>query len=180
MAAYENKITLVNEIMRTYQLLDNEFDEVPNNREDYRIDEVDRTPREMIAYQLGWLNLLLSWERDELAGKVVITPSPIYKWNQLGLLYKDFYNTYSGHSLNELRSLLHQHVIELCEWIEALQEEDLFVAGKRKWTITSANWSLCKWIHINSVAPFKSFRTKIRKWKKIVHLAHTTTARKES
>ncbi|MDU5101023.1 MAG: ClbS/DfsB family four-helix bundle protein, partial [Clostridium butyricum] len=24
-----------------------------------------------------------------------------------------------------------------------------------------------KWIHINTVAPFKSFRTKIRKWKKI-------------
>ncbi|AQP77350.1 hypothetical protein B0X25_10755 [Listeria monocytogenes] len=25
-----------------------------------------------------------------------------------------------------------------------------------------------KWIHINSVAPFTNFRTKIRKWKKIV------------
>lgn len=26
---------------------------------------------------------------------------------------------------------------------------------------------MVKWIHINSVAPFKTFRSKIRKWKKL-------------
>jgi len=168
MPAYESKKALANEIMRTYLLLDKEFDGIPIDKEEYRIADVDRTPREMIAYQLGWLNLLLGWERDEKAGKAVITPSPAYKWNELGLLYKDFYDIYAGLPLNELRPLLKQRVLEICEWIEVLEEEDLFVAGRRKWTVTSANWPMCKWIHINSVAPFKSFRTKIRKWKRIV------------
>lgn len=165
---YKNKKALVDEIVRTYQLLDKEFDAVPKDREDFRIEEVDRTPREMLAYQLGWLTLLLNWERDELAGKDVITPTPFYKWNQLGLLYMFFYDTYVGLSLNELRSLFKQRTAEVCEWIELLEDEELFIPGKRKWTATSANWPICKWIHINSVAPFKSFRTKIRKWKKIV------------
>lgn len=31
---------------------------------------------------------------------------------------------------------------------------------------TPSKWRVWKWIHINIVAPFKSFRTKIRKWKK--------------
>jgi hypothetical protein len=168
MPTYENKKALIDEIMRTYQLFDKEFDEVAKDREDYRIEEVDRTPREMIAYQIGWLSLLLSWERDEMAGQDVITPSPDYKWNQLGLLYQNFYNTYAGLSLDELRSLFRQRTLELCDWIETLEDEELFISGKRKWTATSANWPISKWIHINTVAPFKSFRTKIRKWKKIV------------
>nr|WP_283777497.1 ClbS/DfsB family four-helix bundle protein [Paenibacillus sp. J2TS4] len=39
---------------------------------------------------------------------------------------------------------------------------------QKKWAAsTPANWSIWKWIHINTVAPFKTFRTKIRKWKRI-------------
>ncbi|ANY75203.1 ClbS/DfsB family four-helix bundle protein [Paenibacillus ihbetae] len=168
MPTYENKQALIDEIVRTYHLLDQEFDAVPKDRECYRVEEVDRTPHEMLAYQVGWLTLLLSWERDELAGLEVITPSPLYKWNQLGLLYAHFYDTYAGSSLHELRALLQQRVLEVCQWIEQLEDEELFSPGTRKWAATSANWPICKWIHINSVAPFKSFRTKIRKWKKIV------------
>ena len=32
----------------------------------------------------------------------------------------------------------------------------------------TAVWEEYKFIHVNTVAPFGSFRTKIRKWKKIV------------
>jgi len=32
----------------------------------------------------------------------------------------------------------------------------------------TAVWEVYKFIHVNTVAPFGSFRTKIRKWKKIV------------
>ncbi|KWZ73162.1 hypothetical protein HMPREF3198_01521 [Winkia neuii] len=28
-------------------------------------------------------------------------------------------------------------------------------------------WPVWKWVHINTVAPFTTFRTKIRKWKKL-------------
>ena len=41
----------------------------------------------------------------------------------------------------------------------------------RKWAddaTKTAVWEVYKFIHVNTVAPFKTFRNKIRKWKKIV------------
>ncbi|MBY0159792.1 ClbS/DfsB family four-helix bundle protein [Cytobacillus firmus] len=168
MQTYPSKEAFIAEIRRTYKLFDQEFDDVPEDKKNHRIGEVDRTPHEMIAYQLGWLSLVMSWERDERAGIEVTTPAPDYKWNQLGALYQRFYQAYDGYSLEELRFMLKQRTDEWCEWINRLTEEELFRPGVRKWTVTSANWPMWKWLHINSVSPFKSFRTKIRKWKKYV------------
>ena len=41
----------------------------------------------------------------------------------------------------------------------------------RKWAddaTKTAVWEVYKFIHVNTVAPFKTFRNKIRKWKKIL------------
>ena len=41
----------------------------------------------------------------------------------------------------------------------------------RKWADDATKttvWEVYKFIHVNTVAPFKTFRNKIRKWKKIV------------
>lgn len=168
MQEYDSKEALIAAIQKTYQLFDSEFDDVPEEKITIRIKEVDKTPQEMIAYQLGWLNLIMGWEKDELDGKGVVTPLPDYKWNQLGLLYQHFYDECSGYSLRELRTLFKKDVEKWCEWIDHLSDEELFTPNVRKWTVTNANWPMWKWIHINSVAPFKSFRTKIRKWKKHV------------
>lgn len=166
MQAYDSKESLLAAVQKAYLLFDREFDEVSEQSMHLRIQEVDKTPYEMIAYQLGWLQLIMGWEKDELAGKKVVTPSPDYKWNQLGLLYQHFYEEYRRYSLKEIRALLKQGIIHWCNWLEQLSEEELFVLNIRKWTVTNANWPMWKWVHINSVAPFKSFRTKIRKWKK--------------
>lgn len=37
----------------------------------------------------------------------------------------------------------------------------------RKYETETAVWEVYKFIHVNTVAPFGTFRTKIRKWKKI-------------
>jgi hypothetical protein len=38
--------------------------------------------------------------------------------------------------------------------------------GKRKIPGKAAVWEVYRFIHVNTVAPFGTFRTKIRKWKK--------------
>ncbi|MBU2699708.1 hypothetical protein Ga0466249_000789 [Sporomusaceae bacterium BoRhaA] len=167
MQEYDNKVALIDAIKKTYQLFDREFDEILEEKKDIRIKEVDKTPQEMIVYQLGWLNLIMGWENDELNGKEVVTPSRDYKWNQLGQLYQSFYAEYSGYSLKELRNLFKESIEMWCDWIGQLSDEELFTPNVRKWTVTRANWPMWKWVHINSVAPFKSFRTKIRKWKNL-------------
>ncbi|MFL2115710.1 MULTISPECIES: ClbS/DfsB family four-helix bundle protein [Leuconostoc] len=49
-----------------------------------------------------------------------------------------------------------------------INDEVLFEPNQRQWATTAAQCPVWKWVHINSVAPFGTFRTKIRKWKKAV------------
>lgn len=84
----------------------------------------------------------------------------------MGGLYQSFYDEYKNLNLKDLLVLFSNTKSEFNEWIETLSDVELFEPSIRKLTITNANWPMWKWLHINSVAPFKSFRTKIRKWKK--------------
>ena len=167
MQEYADKDALITEIKETANMFISEFDGIPESDKAVRLEEVDRTPQEIIAYQLGWMKLLLSWDSNELAGKEVVTPSPGYKWNQLGGLYQSFYDQYRDESLSQLIKLFVSAVDELIQWLSGFSEEELFRPGGRKWAAsTPSNWPIWKWTHINTVAPFKSFRSKIRKWKK--------------
>ena len=88
--------------------------DVKESDKNKRIDGVDRTPAEMIAYQLGWLDLIISWDKDEAAGKKVVTPCEGYKWNELGALYQSFYDRFALHSLKRTARLVLREGKELC------------------------------------------------------------------
>ncbi|GMA69616.1 hypothetical protein GCM10025879_08620 [Leuconostoc litchii] len=165
MQSYNNKNELIQAINTNYKKYIDEFINIPNELKNKRVEGVDRTPAENLSYQLGWITALLSWEKDELAGKDVIVPAEGYKWNNLGGLYQSFYLTYSQYTLAELINMLNIQVTNLCELVDKLPDNILFEPNKRKWATSAAQWPVWKWIHINSVAPFKTFRTKIRKWK---------------
>lgn len=120
----------------------------------------------MLSYQIGWLSLLLSWEREESKGAVVVTPSINYKWNDLGNLYQSFYNDFGNQSLKNQKRQLDGLVSDICDWVSTLSDEEFTESNQRLWASKKAQWPLWKWIHINTVAPFTNFRPKIRKWKK--------------
>lgn len=167
MVKYADKDALIAEIEKTAGLFITEFDEITESDKDKRLEGVDRTPREIIAYQLGWMELMQSWDRDELQGREPVLPAPGYKWNRLGPLYRSFYDMYRDESLSQLREAFIATIGELTEWIRGFSDDELFLPGGRKWAAsTPSGWPVWKWIHINTVAPFKSFRGKIRKWKK--------------
>ncbi|NLY46143.1 MAG: ClbS/DfsB family four-helix bundle protein [Tissierella sp.] len=169
MQEYKNKQELVDEISKRAKLFIDEFSDIPEVDKNKLIEGVERTPAQMIAYQLGWINLILYWEQQEQQGITVKTPHPNYKWNNLGGLYEGFYKRYEEHSLQELCSMFQESEQQIIQLIENnFTNSELFHPGGRKWaSSTSVNWPIWKWIHINTVAPFKSFRTKIRKWKKL-------------
>jgi len=171
MKMYTDHQSLIDEIKNSFKKYDAEFETIPESKKDFRIDEVDKTPSENISYQLGWLTLLLEWEASEKNGITVITPTPEYKWNNLGRLYQDFYKTYGIYTLSEQRDMLRALVDKICRWIETLSEDELFQPQMRKWATTKAMWPIYKWVHINTVAPFTNFRTKIRKWKKLAQIS---------
>ncbi|HFI5322136.1 TPA: ClbS/DfsB family four-helix bundle protein [Streptococcus agalactiae] len=171
MRVYENKEELKKEISKTFEKYIMEFNNISENLKDKRIDEVDRTPAENLSYQVGWTSLVLKWEEDERKGLQVKTPSDEFKWNQLGELYQWFTDTYAHLSLQELKAKLNENINSIYAMIDLLSEEELFEAHMRKWAdeaTKTATWEVYKFIHVNTVAPFGTFRTKIRKWKKIV------------
>ena len=101
----------------------------------------------------------------------VKTPSENFKWNELNKLYQYFTDTYAHLSLKELKELLNENIENIYKLIDSMSEEELFKPHQRKWAdeaTKSAVWEVYKFIHINTVAPFGTFRTKIRKWKKLV------------
>lgn len=168
MATYTTKKELIFEIEKTANLFIQEFNDIKEAQKDVMVEEIDRTPVQMIAYQLGWLNLLMNWDRDELTGKEVTTPALGYKWNELGDLYQSFYTQYENYSLSELKNEYIETVAKFVEWVDSFTEKEIFEQDVRKWaSSTPSKWPIWKWAHINSVAPFKSFRTKIRKWEKL-------------
>ena len=51
--------------------------------------------------------------------------------------------------------------------VASLSRDELFTSGQRAWaSSTPSAWPVAKWVHINTVAPFTSFRTRIRAWKR--------------
>lgn len=170
MKTYQSNEELKNEIQKSFEKYISEFDNIPEELKDKRVEEVDRTPAENLSYQVGWTTLLLKWEKDERNGLEVKTPSDNYKWNQLGDLYKWFIDKYAHKSLTELKEILTNNINSIYEMIDNYTDEELFTPHQRKWAeeaTKTATWEVYKFIHINTVAPFGTFRTKIRKWKKI-------------
>ena len=171
MRTYNDKEELKGEIIKSFEKYISEFDDIPETLKDKRADDADRTPAENLAYQVGWTTLLLKWERDEKNGISVKTPCEMFKWNQLGDLYQWFTDTYSHLSLAQLKEMLTENVNSVCTMIDSMSREELFMPHMRKWADSAtktAVWEVYKFIHVNTVAPFGTFRTKIRKWKKLV------------
>ena len=168
MIEYAGKQQLIDSIKTSASLYIKEFDVIDESEKDLRMEEGERTPYENIAYQLGWMNLIQQWEKEEQEGRIPEMPAPGVKWNKLGQLHQQFYASYRSCSMQEMKVLFSKKVEELCVWLDSFEASALFQPGGRKWAqSTSSNWPVWKWIYINTVAPFKTFRTKIRKWKRL-------------
>ncbi len=60
MRTYENKDELKNEINKSFAKYISEFDIIPESLKDKRVEEVDRTPAENLAYRLAGQLLFLN------------------------------------------------------------------------------------------------------------------------
>ena len=97
----------------------------------------------------------------------MVTPAPGYRWNRLGDLYSSFYEQWRDASLPQLREAFRERVDGVVALVASLSRDELFTSGERAWaSSTPSAWPVAKWVHINTVAPFTSFRTKIRAWKR--------------
>jgi hypothetical protein len=106
-----------------------EFNDINEKDKDKLIDGVDRTPAQTIAYQLGWMNIILNWESQEQLGFVVTTPTQHYKWNNLSGLYESFYKQFEGYTLKELCTMFIKAEQQIIELINNYTDIELFQQG---------------------------------------------------
>ncbi len=116
------------------------------------------SPADLVAYLIGWNELVLKWlERDDL-GEAVDFPETGFRWNQLGLLAQKFYTDYQSLDWPALVSRLTIAKARLAETIAARPEEELY-----GWP-WYGKWTKGRMIHFNTASPYTNARGRLRKW----------------
>lgn len=166
---YNDKLELIETIKNDANLFIKEYSDIKETSINKIDNEIEYSPFQMLAFCIGWIDLVLSWEDEEQKGMKKTALATEWKWNNLDWLYQSFYDKYNSYSFNELINIFNQKVVNIIELINNLSDEELFEAGKRNWAKTNGKeFSICRLVHLNTVANFKNFRGKIRKWKKNV------------
>ena len=118
----------------------------------------------LVAYLVGWGQLVLKWNDKKSNGLNVDFPETGFKWNELGLLAQKFYKDYEKDDFKTLNEKLDKTTNEILKLIESKTNEELYeIAWYDKWT-------LGKMIQLNTSSPFKNAKARLRKWKKLNQL----------
>lgn len=125
MPSYESGTELIDAIIRQGNKFISEFGDIPDQYWDTLQPDVDdRTPRQMLAYQLGWMNLLLEWEHAEEQGHVAAMPAEGYAWNRLGELYEHFYTTWQDVAPQQMIDTFHEQVNHICWMVTSFSQQE--------------------------------------------------------
>jgi hypothetical protein len=169
MAIPKDKDELIKAIVDNYKKLTTELDNIPIDLTE--IKELDGHSKNtlmsinnLVAYLVGWGQLVLKWNDKKSKGLEVDFPETGFKWNELGLLAQKFYKDYEKDDFKMLNEKFDKTTNEILKLIEGKTNGELYeMAWYDKWT-------LGKMIQLNTSSPFKNAKDRIRKWKKIKQL----------
>ena len=120
---------------------------------------------DILAYQVGWGTLLLGWYRAGLKNEMPVMPCKGFDWDY-NALADHFYTKYNRNTLRFLKNSLEQIVDELGIVIEKeTQSGNLDKLGVWPWCRLKSGkeWTLSKWIQVNTIAPYTRATSAIRK-----------------
>lgn len=165
MAVPTSKADLLAAIMTTFERLMADLAKVPPNwaREATMKGHADGTtmsPAELVAYLIGWNELVLKWlDRDD-RGEPVDYPEAGFKWDQLGLLAQKFYADCSAIEWHELLTRLENAKTGLISTITTRSNEELYGSA---W---HGKWTKGRMIQFNTSSPYANARARLRTWQK--------------
>lgn len=169
MAIPKDKDELLKAIVDNYNKLTNELTSIP-----FELTEIKQLDghskntfmsiNDLVAYLVGWGQLVLKWNNKKSKGLEVDFPETGYKWNDLGRLAQKFYKDYEKDDFKTLSSKLDKTTIEILKLVENKTNNELFE------TFWYGKWTLGKMIQLNTSSPFKNAKDRIRKWKKTKQL----------
>lgn len=163
MAVPASKAELQDAISKTFGKLMFDFERVPPELArtaclDGHAAGTMMSPADLVAYLLGWNELVLHWlDRDD-RGEVVDFPEVGFQWNQLGLLAQKFYADYRNLDWQELLTRLTATNLKLIETISSRPNDELY--GSRWY----GKWTKGRMIQFNTSSPYANARSRIRRW----------------
>ncbi|KEQ29616.1 hypothetical protein N180_17405 [Pedobacter antarcticus 4BY] len=165
MAVPTTKAALLAEIHQSFTLLQKELSTVPPGKMleksmDGHAKGTLISINNLIAYLIGWGELVLKWHSMRQKGQVVDFPETGYKWNELGRLAGKFYKDYEDLDYPQLIQRLASTVSLLETLISRHTDQELYGEG---WY---GKWTMGRMIQFNSSSPYKNARGRLRKWKK--------------
>ncbi|QIH34321.1 ClbS/DfsB family four-helix bundle protein [Sphingobacterium sp. DR205] len=118
----------------------------------------------LLAYLIGWGELVLKWNHDKDSNEVVYFPERGYKWNELGKLAQKFYQDYKDFDFKMLLQELDKTVSAILDLVAQKSNDELYE------TAWYEKWTLGRMIQFNTSSPYSNARNRIKKWKKGVHV----------
>lgn len=115
---------------------------------------------DLVAYLVGWGQLVLKWEDRKSQGLEVDFPETGFKWNELGRLAQKFYADYEKDDFETLLTKLDATTVEILELIASKTDDALYG------TPWYERYPFGRMIQLNTSSPFKNATGRIRKWKK--------------
>lgn len=163
MAVPANKGELLHAVIDAYDKLARDLACVPTHRAREQTMPGHATgtmmsPADLVAYLIGWNELVLSWHTDRATGVEPAFPVEGFAWNQLGDLAAKFYADYAGLSWPELRSRFETAKNGIVALIQGLSEEELYGAP---WY---GKYTAGRMIQFNTSSPYANARRRIRQW----------------
>lgn len=118
------------------------------------------SPADLLAYLIGWNELVLKWLAQDDRGTGVDFPETGFKWNALGALAQKFYTDCQALGWPELLTRLRQAQTLLLATVASRSDAELY---GRPWY---GKWSKGRMIQLNSASPYTNARGRIRAWLK--------------
>ena len=115
---------------------------------------------DLVAYLVGWNELVLKWLDRDAAGEPIDFPEAGYKWNELGRLAQKFYRDCEGVPFAQLVERLETAKDRIVALIEARSNDELY---GRPWY---EKWTMGRMIQFNTSSPYDNARGRLRRWKK--------------
>lgn len=165
MAIPGNKKDLIAAIQENYLKLKAELDSIPPERAmpkalEGHAQNTLMSVHNLVAYLLGWGELVLKWNELKDKGLAVDFPETGFKWNELGQLAQKFYADYAEEDFDTLLQKLDLTVHKLLQLTESKTDQELYgIAWYEK-------YPLGRMIQLNTASPYQNARNRIRKWKK--------------
>lgn len=115
---------------------------------------------DLVAYLVGWNELVLKWMDRDAAGKPIDYPDTGFKGNELGKLAQKFYRDYEDIPYLQLLDLLQEAKGRIVTFIECHDNHALY---GRAWY---EKWTMGRMIQFNTSSPYANARGRLRKWLK--------------